>query len=184
MSHLYIISAPSGAGKSTLCNAILARFPKLVFSISHTTRSPRKGEQNGVDYYFISKEEFETGIKKEKWAEYAKVHDNYYGTSSKFLDKSLKAGCDALLDIDVQGARQILLRYPEAITIFIMPPSINALKERLLKRGTDSPEIIEKRLSNAKSEIAQRFSYKYLIINDQLERAILDIQNIFESQKT
>ena len=121
--HLFIISAPSGAGKSTLCRAMRDHFPDLLYSISYTTRSPRKGERNGVDYHFILPDDFEKGISRHRWAEWAEVHGNYYGTSAEFLDNELSAGRDILLEIDVQGTRQILQRYPDGITIFILPPS-------------------------------------------------------------
>jgi len=149
--RLFIVSAPSGAGKSTLCRAIRDRLPDLLYSISYTTRRPRDGEQNGVDYYFIARDEFEKGIDCGQWAEWAEVHDNYYGTSAERLDRCLSGGQDILLDIDVQGMRQIIKKYPAGITIFIMPPSLEVLKERLQSRGTDSAETIALRLKNAKT---------------------------------
>ena len=182
--HLFIISAPSGAGKSTLCRAMLDHFPDLLYSISHTTRDPRKGEQNGVDYYFVPKDEFEKGITNGQWAEWAEVHGNYYGTSAKFLDKGLSAKRDILLDIDVQGTRQILERYPDGITIFISPPSLEVLKQRLEARGTDSPEVIAVRLANARKEMAQKSIYRHIVTNDRLPDATAEMVTIFESYRS
>jgi guanylate kinase len=136
--HLFILSAPSGAGKTTLAKAVLDRFGHMLYSISYTTRKPRKGEQNGVDYHFITRDLFKKYINKGKWAEWAQVHGNYYGTSSEFIDKGLASGDDILLDIDVQGTRKIIERYPESITIFIMPPSLDTLRRRLQRRATDA----------------------------------------------
>ena len=179
--RLFILSAPSGAGKSTLCRAVLDRFPDMLYSISYTTRPPRTGELNGVDYYFIAKEEFEKGIARDRWAEWAEVHDNYYGTCTDLLDRGLNDGKDILLDIDVQGMRQILKRYPAGITVFIMPPSLDTLRYRLETRGTDSPEVINLRLKNAQMEMAQKDLYRHVIINDKLADAIADLIGIFET---
>ena len=182
--HLFIISAPSGAGKSTLCRAILDHFPDILYSISYTTRSPRKGEQNGVDYFFITKDDFEDGIARHRWAEWAEVHGNYYGTSADFIDEKLAAGQDILLDIDVQGTRQILARYPEGVTIFIAPPSLEILRQRLEGRGTDSQAVIGVRLENAREEMAQKGMYRHIVINDRLPDAIAEIINIFKSYRS
>lgn len=179
--HLFVISAPSGAGKSTLCRAMLDHFADLLYSISYTTRPPRQGEQNGVDYYFIPKDRFKKGISRHQWAEWAEVHGNYYGTSAEFLDEKLSAGRDILLDIDVQGTRQILKRYPESITIFIMPPTLEILKQRLEDRGTDSPAVIAVRLDNAQKEMAQKALYRHVVINDRLSDATAEMIAIFEN---
>jgi len=181
---LFILSAPSGAGKTTLCQEILKHFPSIRYSISHTTRLPRPGEKDGVDYYFITEEEFINGIQEGSWAEWAKVHDNYYGTSSRFLDKTLLSGYDVLLDIDVQGTMQIMKQYPDAITIFIMPPSLEKLHQRLLSRGTDSDKVIEKRLQNAKEEIERKGIYKHTVVNDQLEKAKQELFQIIHQYQT
>jgi guanylate kinase len=182
--HLFIISAPSGAGKSTLCRAMLDQFPGLLYSISYTTRPPRQGEQNGVDYYFITKDNFENGIACHRWAEWAEVHGNYYGTSADFLDKKLSAGKDILLYIYVEGTRQILTRYPEAITIFIMPPSLEILRKRLEARGTDRPAVIAVRLDNARKEMAAKDMYRHIVINDRLPDATAEMINIFENYRS
>ena len=181
---LFIISAPSGAGKSTLCRAVLDRFSDLVYSVSYTTRSPRSGEQNGVDYHFIVKDEFEHGIACGRWAEWAQVHDHYYGTSAEFLDRELSVGRDILLDIDTQGTRQILQRYPDGVTIFILPPSLEALKSRLQSRNTDSPEVIAVRMKNARKEIAQKNLYRHIITNDRLTVAVAELITIFEKYRS
>ncbi|MDA3895003.1 MAG: guanylate kinase [Desulfobacteraceae bacterium] len=170
--NIFIISAPSGAGKTTLCNAILKKFPNLQYSISHTTRKPRTNESDGVDYFFITLDEFKQNIQNNTWAEWAHVHDHFYGTSAEFIDRHLSAGKDILLDIDVNGARQILRRYPDSVTIFIMPPTFETLLQRLKHRGTDSDEIIAKRLKNAKTEIAQKDFYKHIVVNGSLPEAI------------
>ena len=181
---LFIISAPSGAGKSTLCRAVRDRFADLVYSVSYTTRSPRSGEQKGVDYHFIVKDEFEKGIASGRWAEWAEVHDHYYGTSADFLDGELSIGRDILLDIDIQGTRQILQRYPDGVTIFIMPPSLETLKSRLQSRGTDSPEVIAVRLKNAREEMAQKNLYRHIITNDRLTDAVAELIAIFEKYRS
>ena len=180
---LFVISAPSGAGKSTLCRAVRDRFADLVYSVSYTTRAPRSGEQNGKDYHFITKDEFERGIAHGRWAEWAEVHGFYYGTSADFLNQELVVGRDILLDIDIQGTRKILQRYPDGVTIFIMPPSLETLKSRLQSRGTDSPEVIAVRLKNADEEMAQKDLYHHIIINDRLADAIAELIAIFEKYR-
>ncbi len=181
---LFIISAPSGAGKSTLCHAVRNRFADLVYSVSYTTRSPRSGEKDGVDYHFILEDEFEKGIVRHRWAEWAEVHDHYYGTSAEFLDEKLSIGRDILLDIDIRGTRQILQRYPDGITIFIMPPSLEALKSRLQSRGTESPEVIAVRLKNAREEMAQKDLYRHIVTNDRLPDAVAELITIFETYRS
>jgi guanylate kinase len=180
---VFVISAPSGAGKSTLCRAIRDSFPDLQYSISFTTRPPRHGEQNGVDYHFITTPEFEEGIQTDQWAEWARVHGNYYGTSAGFLDRSLAAGRDIVLDIDIEGTRQILKRHPDSITIFVMPPSMEVLRQRLETRGTDSSEVIAVRLKNADNEIAQKDLYRHVIINERLPQAVAELIAIFEKYR-
>ena len=182
--NLFIISAPSGAGKTTICRAVLDRIPDMLYSISYTTRKPRKGEQNGIDYYFITKDDFKNRIKNAKWAEWAEVYGNYYGTSSEFIDTSLASGRDILLDIDFQGTLQILDRYHSSITIFIMPPSLDILKLRLESRGTDSKHIILKRINAAEKEIKNKDFYRHVIINDKLSDALDDLISIIEKYRT
>jgi guanylate kinase len=175
---LFVISAPSGAGKTTLCRALLKHFPDIEYSISFTTRQPRKGEKNGRDYHFVDQGTFRAKLERGCWAEWAEVHGHDYGTSADLLDRSQAAGVDVLLDIDVQGAIQILERYPDAVTIFIMPPSMTVLEERLRKRGTDSRTTIAKRLRNAQTEIVQKDIYRHVIVNDDLQQAIAELIRI------
>lgn len=170
--RLFVVSAPSGAGKTTLCEAARKQLPQLVYSVSTTTRAPRQGEQEGQDYFFVSEAQFRQGIDAGQWVEWAKVHDNYYGTSAPFIEKHLEAGRDVLLDIDVQGAEQILRRYPQAVTIFIMAPSKQILRQRLIDRGLDSDAVIDKRMRNAEAEIARQGIYRHVVVNDDLDAAI------------
>ena len=181
--HLFIISAPSGAGKTTLVKAALERFTDMLYSISYTTRKPRADEQNGVDYHFVSKQDFKKGIKKGHWAEWAEVYGNYYGTSAEFIKKSLLSGYDILLDIDVQGTLQILKHHPDSVTIFILPPSMNTLRKRLEMRASDSKAVIEKRLVNARKEMAQKKIYRHTIVNDKLPAAIEELSAIFKKYR-
>ena len=175
---LFIVSAPSGAGKSTLCRRLRERLPHLRYSVSATTRPPRNGEVDGEDYVFIDIDTFKAGIREGRWAEWAEVHGNFYGTSADFIDRERAAGHDVLLDIDVQGAAQLRRAYPDAVTIFIMPPSTAVLRSRLERRGADRPEVIEKRLANAREEMAQRGCYQYVVVNDCLEAAVDDLTTI------
>ena len=181
--HLFIISAPSGAGKTTIVKAVLKQFTDMCYSISYTTRKPRAEERDGVDYHFVSKQDFKKGIKEARWAEWAEVYGNYYGTSAEFIEKNLSSGCDILLDIDIQGTLQILKHHPDSVTIFILPPSINTLRKRLEMRGTDSQAVIEKRLVNAKKEMAQKKMYRHVIVNDELSAAIDEICAIFNKYR-
>jgi guanylate kinase len=178
--HLFIISAPSGGGKTTLSKGVIKRFKDILYSVSYTTRSPRNSEQDGVDYYFIQKKDFQERIERGHWAEWAKVHGNYYGTSAEFLEKGLASGRDILLDIDVQGTLQILGNYPDSITIFIMPPSLETLRKRLEMRRTESRETIKRRLLTAEKEMAQKNLYRYIIVNDQLSVSIEKLVAIIE----
>lgn len=170
--HIFIISAPSGSGKTTLCRALMDHMPDLLYSTSYTTRLPRNGEHDGIDYNFISKEEFEKGIEDGRWAEFAEVHGNYYGTSAEILDDAIRSGRDILLDIDVQGAEQIIKNYPDSVTIFIQPPSIDILRQRLEKRGADGQDVIEIRLKDAEKELARKDMYRHVVQNDNLQKAI------------
>lgn len=181
--NLVIISGPSGVGKTTLHKAMLKRFPDMLYSVSYTTRQPRYGEQDGVDYHFISEVDFKKDIHTGKWAEWAEVHGHYYGTSADFLYKGLSSGYDILLDIDVQGTIQILQHFPDSITIFILPPSMDVLKNRLRLRGSDSETIIERRLFNAKKEIERKGVYRYVIVNDQLAATTEELISIIEKER-
>jgi len=161
----------------------MERFPDMEYSISTTTRPLRSGEKEGTDYFFLRRDEFEKRISENVWAEWAKVYGHYYGTSAEFLDGKRSAGKSVLLDIDVQGACQILRRYPDSVTIFIMPPSLHILRERLLKRGTDNRETIEKRLAAAKSEIDQSGIYRHIVVNDDLDHAISSLVDIIRKYR-
>lgn len=179
---ILILSGPSGCGKSTLLKEIYKNIQNYYFSISTTTRAPRTGEKDGVDYYFVSKEEFEKDIEEGNFLEWAKVHDNYYGTSLKPILNALNEGKLVIFDIDVQGHKIVREKLDTLVTsVFITTPTLTILKERLYSRDSDSPDVIEKRLINAKEEIDSFLDYDYLIINDDLQKAskeILSIANI------
>jgi guanylate kinase len=180
---LFILSAPSGAGKTTLCHRLRRRFEDLAYSVSTTTRQPRAGERQGREYHFVNRTDFEEGIAEGRWAEWAQVHGNYYGTNALWIDRTLQAGADILLDIDVQGARQIVERFPDAITIFIMAPSLEELERRLRLRGTDAADTIMLRLANARREISQKDRYRHVVVNDDLERAAAELIGIVEQYR-
>jgi guanylate kinase len=180
---IFILSGPSGAGKTTLRRALLEALAELRYSVSFTTRAPRAGEENSRDYVFISIEEFEAGIRAGRWAEWAQVHGNYYGTSAEVLDQTLAAGRDLLLEIDVQGARQICARFPESVAIFIRPPSMDALRRRLEARGTESRAAIARRLENAAVEMAQAGCYRHVIVNDDLAAAVAELTAVVGSYR-
>lgn len=175
---LFVISAPSGTGKSTLIRALMQNIPDLGFSVSHTTRQPRAGESHGRDYFFVDRKEFEEMISNNRLAEWAKVHDNYYGTSRDFIEETLSSGSSIILDIDVQGKEQIEKVFPECVSIFIMPPSMEVLRQRLDGRGTESPESLAKRIRNAEAEIIKKDSYRHEIVNDDLDTAIDELTRL------
>jgi len=180
---VYIISAPSGSGKSTLVNELLKKVSDLEFSISYTTRSPRGSETNGRQYFFVSRAEFEKMIAEDAFLEHAEVFGNYYGTARCFLQKAEEHGRDLLLDIDVQGAKQIQDKVPKATSIFILPPNRKILEERLRKRSEDADEVIDRRLDKATSEIANYTRYNYILINDQLEDSIKLLRAIVRCER-
>ncbi len=185
---ILIISGPSGCGKSTLLKEVYKDIDDYYFSISTTTRAPRVGEVNGVDYFFVTKEEFETDIKNNDFLEYAKVHDNYYGTSLKPINKALEEGKLVIFDIDVQGHEIVRKKLDSIVTsVFITTPSLEILKDRLNNRNTDNADIIEKRIKNAKGEVEYFQDYDYLIINEDLEVAakqLVSIANITRIKST
>jgi guanylate kinase len=180
---LFILSAPSGAGKTTLCRAILERFTDLRYSVSHTTRRPRLNERDGIDYYFIDTKAFEKGIAEGRWAEWAKVHGHFYGTSAPMLERWLQQKNDVLLDIDVQGALQLMARYPNCVSIFIMPPSLEVLRQRLQERRADDDRSIALRLKNAEAEMLQKDRYRYVIVNDRLADAVESLAQIVQKHR-
>ena len=179
---VYIISAPSGSGKSTLVNELLKKVSHLEFSISYTTRAPRGSETNGRQYYFVSRPEFEKMIRDGEFLEHAKVFDNSYGTSLRFVEDALKQGELLLLEIDWQGARQVRARLPAARSIFILPPNRHALELRLKGRSTDSEAVIERRLQDAGRDIAHWTEFDYVVINDRFEQALEDLLAIVEER--
>jgi len=182
--HLvYIISAPSGSGKSTLVNELLKLVPSLDFSISYTTRPPRGSEQNGKQYHFVSREEFERMINGNEFLEHANVFGNYYGTARRFLREAEQKGHDLLLDIDVQGAKQVQQKLPDAVSIFVLPPDRKTLEWRLRKRSEDAEEVIQRRLVTASREIENYDRYNYILINDVLEHSIESLQAIVLSER-
>jgi guanylate kinase len=181
--RLFVVSAPSGAGKTTLCRGLRDHFGDIAYSVSFTTRAPREGERDGIDYHFISVAEFRQGVETGRWAEWAEVYGNYYGTSAAALERTLSAGQDLLLEIDVQGCAQIVERFPEAVTIFIMPPSFDVLRERLAKRGQDDPAVIERRLRAARREMDQAHGYRRVIVNDHLETAQAELIAVVQAAR-
>ncbi|MFZ1050085.1 MAG: guanylate kinase [Candidatus Sulfotelmatobacter sp.] len=180
---IYIISAPSGSGKSTLVNELLKKVSDLEFSISYTTRAPRGSETNGRQYYFVSRAEFEKMIQEGAFLEHAEVFGNYYGTARRFLRQAEQHGRDLLLDIDVQGAKQIQDKLPEAVSIFILPPDRKTLEERLRKRSEDREEVIRRRLVTATHEIENYQRYNYILVNDQLEDSIKLLRAVVRGER-
>jgi guanylate kinase len=180
---VYIISAPSGSGKSTLVNELLKLVPNLDFSISYTTRHLRGSEQNGKQYHFVSREEFEQMIRADEFLEHAEFDGNYYGTARRFLHETGQKGHDLLLDIDVQGAAQIKQKLPDAVTVFVLPPDRKTLEWRLRKRSEDAEEVIARRLAAAKREIENYDKYDYILINDDLEESIDRLEAIVLSER-
>ena len=197
---LFIISAPSGSGKSTLTNEIRRILPNLEFSISYTTRPPRGSEQSGREYFFISREEFERMIREDEFLEYAEVFGNYYGTAKRFLREAMARGHDLLLDIDVKGAAQVKRKLPDAVSIFILPPSREELERRLRRRSeaddelqrkllgpgarsVNTEDIIQRRLQTASREIENFAQYDYILVNDRLEQSIDILQSIVEAER-
>ncbi len=182
---LFILSAPSGAGKSTLINGLLGRFggQSLAMSVSHTTRQPRSGEQDGQHYHFIAKTQFEALIEDQAFLEHAEVFGNYYGTARANVEQALASGRDLLLDIDWQGARQIRAQWPQAVSVFILPPSRQELEQRLRKRGQDSEEVICKRMAKAVAEMSHYGEYDYLLINDDFDKALNELAAIITARR-
>jgi guanylate kinase len=180
---LFMVVAPSGAGKSTLVNALLAQEPAIKLSISYTTRQPRPGEQHGREYYFTSVEDFLARRENGEFLESAEVHGNYYGTSRLLIEAQIKAGTDVLLEIDWQGAQQVKKQFPHAVGIFILPPSIAALEERLKKRGQDESHVITRRILAAGGEIAHAPEFEYVIINQEFATALSELTSIVKATR-
>lgn len=181
--NLFIISSPSGGGKGTLIREILNRVPNVGYSISFTTRQPRLGEIQGQHYYFVGLNEFENLIAAGEFLEYANVHGNFYGTSRGEVEKELLLGRDVILEIDVQGAESIKRLMPESVSVFILPPDFETLRERLIRRGTDAPEVLAVRLKNAPDEIRRFTEFDYVLLNDEKERAYAQLAAIFYAER-
>jgi guanylate kinase len=181
--NLVIISSPSGGGKGTLIREILKTVPRIGYSVSYSTRAMRPGEQNGKDYFFVSKEEFLDLIGQGEFLEYAEVHGNFYGTSVKQVNQQINAGNDVILEIDVQGAEIILEKMPEAVSIFILPPSFQVLRDRLTARNTETADDLALRLKNSFDEVNAYLNFEYIVINDEIKRATNDLQTIILAER-
>lgn len=180
---LLVVSGPSGVGKGTVTQELLKSNDNLVFSISSTTRKPREMEINGQDYFFLDRDEFERQAKEGKFLEYAKVHENMYGTPKDFVLEGIEKGKIIVLEIDVQGALQVKENYPNGVFVFLLPPSLEELETRLTHRGTESEEQIAIRLANARDELSKFNEYQYAVINDRVENAVRDINAIIDAEK-
>jgi guanylate kinase len=178
-----ILSAPSGAGKTTLCRGVVALHPEIHYSISVTSRPPRAGERDGQDYHFVPVKEFEQMLEEGQLLEWAMVHENYYGTPRKQIDDKLNAGQDVIMDIDTVGARAIKKLYPQAVTIFVLPPTFEELKVRLKGRATDTDEVINKRLNRAKLEMQEIGDFEYWMINDKFDLTVRTVAAIIEAER-
>lgn len=180
---LIVISGPSGVGKGTVCKRLLSQNSNISLSVSATTRQARPGEIDKVSYYFITKEEFEEMVERGEFLEYAYVHGNYYGTPKKYVLDKVKSGQDVLLEIDIQGALKVKEIYPDGVFIFIMPPSMEELKKRIINRGTETEEAIAKRFEAAYKEIEYVFKYDYAVLNDEVENAVKKIESIIDAER-
>lgn len=181
--NIFVISAASGTGKTTLIARLLQHHSDIRVSVSHTTRAPRRGEENGKHYHFVSVPEFERMIEEGQFVEYAKVYGNYYGTSTQSLESLTRQGVDVILEIDTQGAEQIRRQLPQAYSIFIAPPSLATLEQRLHQRAADAPQVIAVRLAEARNEIEQARLFDYLVVNDDLTAAEAALLHIIKSQR-
>jgi len=180
---LLVVSGPSGAGKGTICKALLNKNDQIKLSVSATTRKPRTGEVHGVNYFFLEKEEFTTMIENGEFLEYAQIYDNFYGTPKAAIIECLEKGQDVILEIEMQGAKQIKEVYPEGVFIFVLPPSLEELKSRIVGRGTETAEEIEKRFSCAFEEINQIVNYDYFIVNEDVDKSVNDVEAIICAEK-
>ena len=180
---LIVISGPSGVGKGTIFSRLLASDPSLTFSVSATTRSPRNGETDGVDYFFITEDQYQELVQQDAFLEHATVHGHSYGTLKSQIVEKLEKGLNVVLDIDPQGAKQVMAQWPDCVSIFLLPPSYDKLRQRLYGRNTDATEEIERRLKNAKGEIEQAGMYQYVVVNDGLQVALNQVTAIVTAEK-
>lgn len=180
---LLVVSGPSGAGKGTICSAVREKYPDLEYSISMTTRAPRNGEMEGVSYFFRTDEQFKKLVEEDAFLEYARVYDHYYGTPKKYVLDKIQAGRSVLLEIDIQGAMQVKKRYPKGVFVYIVPPSLEILSQRIHARGTDSEEVIQNRLAQITNELSMMHQYDYVVVNDVLEDAVHKTCAIIEAEK-
>lgn len=180
---LAIFSAPSGAGKTTIIQRVMAHDPNCAFAVSHTTRTPRNGEVNGRDYYFVDDAGFDALVAEDAFVEWAVVHGHRYGTSKGEIARLVDAGRDVIFEVDFQGGRALMRTFPEAVTVFLLPPSFAEVRRRLEARGTDTPETIDRRMHQARIEIATAGEYRYLVINDDLDRAVEDVDAILRAER-
>lgn len=180
---LIVISGPSGAGKGTICKALLEKHQNIYLSVSATTRSPRDGEIDGINYYFLTKESFEEKVAQNGFLEYANVHGNFYGTPKVNVEKMLEEGKDVILEIDIQGALQVKENFSEGVFIFILPPSMEELKQRIIKRGSETEESLMTRFKNAYKEINYVSKYNYAVVNDTLDLAVSKVESIIAAEK-
>ena len=180
---LLVLSAPSGTGKTTLARRFVDAHPEAAFSVSMTTREPRGGERDGVDYHFVDALTFQRMIERDEFVEWAEVHGHLYGTSKAAIESRIVGGLDVVLEIDWQGALQIKKLFPDAVLIFVLPPSWDELRQRLTRRGEDGPEVIERRMENARAEVAKASQFDFVIINALFETALFDLKAIVHSQR-
>lgn len=180
---LLVVSGPSGAGKGTICSAVRKLYPALEYSISMTTRAPRNGETEGVSYFFRTDEEFRRLVEEDAFLEYARVYDHYYGTPKQYVLDKIREGRSVLLEIDIQGAMQVKKRYPKGVFVYIVPPSLEILSQRIHARGTDTEEVIQNRLAQITNELSMMHQYDYVVVNDVLEDAVHKTCAIIEAEK-
>lgn len=180
---LIVLSGPSGSGKGTICHELMRQVPDLKFSVSSTTRSPRPGEINGVHYHFRTREEFETMLARDELLEWAEFCNNYYGTQRLAVEQAIQEGLDVILEIEIQGAMQIKKKFPQGVFIFIVPPSLEVLSKRIHKRGTETEEVIQKRIDTAIKELEYISEYDYVVINDKVSIAVDKIKSILVAEK-
>lgn len=180
---LIVLSGPSGAGKGTLCQELLRQMPQVKYSVSATTRQPRPGEVDGLHYYFRSREEFQTMIEEDQLLEWAEFCGNYYGTPQFAVEQAIQAGNDVILEIEIQGALQVKKRFPQGVFIFVVPPSMDELSQRIHKRGTESEEVIQKRLKTAARELEYVSEYDYVVVNDEIPLAVDKLKGILLAEK-